>query len=99
MGMLNINFKMPDLSKFGSIGSLLQGKIDSIDISGAINSKIDGITSGFQEQISSTINDKISGITDSFEIPELDTSILNTSDFDLNSQMQEFLNNMDINSL
>ena len=97
MGLLNINFKMPDLSKFGSIGSTLQSKIDSIDISGVINDKIGSMCDGFQEQISSTINEKISSVTDSFELPELDTSMLNMDDFDLSSQMQEYLNGLSIN--
>lgn len=97
MGFSLGSFKIPDLSKYGSIGSKITSKIENLDITSKLKSAVGDLTGDFTSEITNSITSQMSGLTDNLEFPEMDLSSLNTGDMDLSSQMQEFLNNMSIN--
>lgn len=97
MGFSLGNFKIPDLSKYGNIGTKITSKIESLDVTSKLKSAVGNITGDFTSEITGTISEKMSGLTDGMELPNIDLSSLNTGEMDLSSQMQEFLNNMSIN--
>lgn len=102
MGSLNFSFNLPDLSKYGNIGNKLKEKIDSVGITEKLKSKLDDTVGGLTDKLDiSSITDKfdVNSLMDQVQMPELDMSALDTSQLDVNGQIQDMLNNMSVTDL
>ena len=103
---MNLNIKLPDLSKIESVKNDLVGKLSNSDVGSTIKSKIGGIANEYGGKIKDTMSGQLSGLTSGFmsdfkmpDMDQIDTSGLNLGNLDMNSQLQEYLNGFDINNM
>ena len=103
---MNLNIKLPDLSKIESVKSDLVGKITSTDIGSTIKGKVSNIANEYGSKIKDNLGGQLSnltsGFTSNFQMPNMDSidmGNLDVNSIDMNSQLQEYLNGFDINSM
>lgn len=103
---MNLNIKLPDLSKIESVKSGLVSKLSESDVGSSLKSKISNVANEYGGKIKDTMTGQLSGLANGFmsdfNMPSMDSvdiESLNIGNIDMNSQLQEYLNGFDINNL